>query len=253
VQVKDKRGRAQVLDDDRTGVAFDRPVIVLVDRFSASASEIVAGALQDYKRALIVGTGPTHGKGTVQQLADLDSGGGQLDLGVLKVTIQQFFRVTGSSTQREGVKPDVLLPDPMGHVESGERELPHAIEWSTVASTKFAPWPAAWNASALAKSSAARVAKHPVLSKLSATTAILKARRDETRLPLGKAAWDKRRTALKAALEAANPDTKKLAPVLVVKPLEVSDKPDERIVKWSENLAKDVWLDETFAILAEMK
>ncbi|MBK7539652.1 MAG: hypothetical protein IPI49_30745 [Myxococcales bacterium] len=121
VQVRDGHGRSETLEDERPGINFDGPVIVLVDKFSASASEILAGALQDYQRAIIVGTGPTHGKGTVQTLADLDElTGGALELGVPKLTIQQFFRVSALPPQREGVTPDILLPDPAGHVESGE-------------------------------------------------------------------------------------------------------------------------------------
>ena len=125
----------------------------MVDQFSASASEIVAGALQDYGRALIVGTSPTHGKGTVQTLADLDRGG-STDLGVLKITIQQFFRVSGSSTQMQGVTPDVLLPNPTAYLETGERELEHALAWSSIPAAAHDKWPATWKTAALVQSSA---------------------------------------------------------------------------------------------------
>src|SRR5947207_8375200 len=119
VQVQDSRGTRETYSDDNAGMDFDGPVVVLVDRFSASASEILAGALQDYHRAVIVGTGPTHGKGTVQTLADLDRITGRKDdLGVLKLTIEQFFRVSGASTQLQGVVPDIVLPDPEGFVDT---------------------------------------------------------------------------------------------------------------------------------------
>jgi carboxyl-terminal processing protease len=265
VQVQDSRGRREVLDDERKGFEYDGPVILMVDRFSASASEIVAGALQDYKRAVVVGTGATHGKGTVQTIADLDRAtGGKIELGVLKITIQQFFRVSGSSTQREGVTPDILLPDPMAHIESGERELEHAIPWSQVSAAKHAVWPgsAKWNIPALSKSSSTRVAKHPVLAKLATTTAILKARRDDTRVPLAKPAWETRRKDLKTALDAASPDLKTLPVTLTVKPIEdakavktedgANGRKDDRLVRWGEQLSKDPWLDETMNILAEM-
>src|SRR6185436_8597688 len=169
VQVQDNRGRREVLSDDHRGTDYDGPVIVLVDRFSASASEILAGALQDYHRAIIVGTGATHGKGTVQTLADLDRAtGGKVDLGVLKITVQQFFRVTGSSTQREGVTPDIILPDPAGHIESGERQLEHAIPWSQVPPAPHDTWASTWKPSVLVEHSAARVAKQPVFGKMAA-------------------------------------------------------------------------------------
>jgi carboxyl-terminal processing protease len=265
VQVQDSRGKREVLSDDRKGIEYDGPVIVMVDRFSASASEIVAGALQDYKRAIIVGTAATHGKGTVQTLADLDRAtGGKIELGSLKITIQQFFRVSGSSTQREGVTPDILLPDPYAHVESGERELDHAIAWSSIPPAPYATWPAAarWSLPTLVRKSGARVAKQPTLAKLATTTALLKARRNDTRVPLAKPAWETRRKDLRAALDAASPDYKALPPALVVKPIEdpgsqakvpnATGKTDDRIARWAENLAKDPWLDETVNILGDM-
>ena len=192
VQVQDNRKQREVHADDKKGFEYEGPVIVLVDRFSASASEIVAGALQDYGRALIVGTSPTHGKGTVQTLADLDRGG-STDLGVLKITIQQFFRVSGSSTQREGVTPDVLLPDPTGHLETGERELEHALAWSQIPAAPHDKWQAKWNAPILSKTSAARVAKNPTLSKIATTVALLRERQKDTRVPLSRTAWEARR------------------------------------------------------------
>jgi carboxyl-terminal processing protease len=264
VQVQDNKGEKEVLSDDRPGFDFDKPVVVMVDRFSASASEIVAGALQDYKRAVIVGTGPTHGKGTVQTLADLDRAtGGQVELGVFKLTIQQFFRVSGASTQREGVVPDILLPDPAGHIESGERELEHAIAWSSIAPAPFAKWPATWNLPALSQKSAARVAKHPVLARVAASTAVLKARRADTKVPLSRTAYEARRNEQRAALEAASPDLTKLTPAFTVTtvedpaakappPMPANGKPDHRASRWRDNLARDPWVEESANILADM-
>ncbi len=263
VQVQDSRKQREVHDDDKKGYEYDGPVIVLVDRFSASASEIVAGALQDYGRALIVGTSSTHGKGTVQTLADLDRGG-STDLGVLKITIQQFFRVSGSSTQREGVTPDVLLPDPTGHLETGERELEHAIAWSQIPAAAHDKWQAKWNAPALAKTSAARVAKNPMLSKIATTVALLRERQKDTRVPLARTAWDARRKEQRAALEAVSPETTELPIKLGVKTIDdpaapppvapgPGGKTDDRAQKWRDSLARDPWLDETVNVLADMQ
>jgi carboxyl-terminal processing protease len=240
--------------------------VVLVDRFSASASEIVAGALQDYGRAIVVGTGPTHGKGTVQTLADLDRlSGGRIELGSLKVTIQQFFRVTGSSTQREGVVPDIVLPDPSAHVESGERELEHAIAWSQIAAAPHARLAPAWKLEVLTKKSAARVAKHPMLAKVATTTAVLKARRSDTRVPLARTAWETRRKEQRAAVEAASVDLKDAPPALTVKMIEdpsaapppppsPNGKPaEDRLTRWRDNLARDPWVEESLNILADLK
>jgi carboxyl-terminal processing protease len=260
VQVRDGRGRGEVLEDETPGVDFDGPVIVLVDRFSASASEILAGALQDYGRALIVGTAPTHGKGTVQTLADLDRlTGGETELGVLKLTIQQFFRVSGASTQREGVTPDILLPDPAGYVESGERELPHAIAWSKVDPSKYTPWTRTWDLEQLRKNSAARVAKSPVLAKISAASDVLKAQVADTVIPLTRAAFDARREERRKALDAVSPDLKAYTAafgVSVIADHTTAPSPDGKadlsISRWKETLAHDPWVEESLAILGDM-
>jgi carboxyl-terminal processing protease len=264
VQIQDGRGKREVLADDKKGFDFDGHVVVLVDRFSASASEIVAGALQDYQRAVIVGTGPTHGKGTVQTLADLDRAtGGTIELGVLKITIQQFFRVTGSSTQQKGVVPDVMLPDPAGHIDAGERELDHAIAWSSIPPANYQRWAANWKTDTLVQRSAARVGKHPILGKIAAATPILRERQKDTRVPLSRPAWETRRKEQRAALEAASPDLKKATPAFTVQTIAdpaipeaapgPGGKKDDRLVKWRDALARDPWVDESVSILADMK
>jgi len=262
VQVQDSRGKREVHTADKRGVDFDKPMIVLVDQFSASASEILAGALQDYNRAIIVGTGPTHGKGTVQTIADLDRAtGGKIELGVLKITIQQFFRVNGSSTQKEGVIPDIVLPNPAGHLETGERSLEHAVAWSQIDPAPHGNWAATWKLPVLKANSAARVAKNPILSKIANATKVLKARRDDTRIPLQRTAWDQRKKDQKAAIDAASPDLKNAPMRLTVKPIHddaappppPNGKPDDRVVKWRDNLAKDPWVDECVDILSDIK
>jgi carboxyl-terminal processing protease len=260
VQVQDNRGRREPLSDDQPGTDFDGPVVVLVDRFSASASEILAAALQDYHRAIIVGTGPTHGKGTVQTLADLDRAtGGKIDLGVLKITIQQFFRVNGASTQREGVTPDIVLPDPAGHLETGERELEHAIPWSKVPAVEHAFWPVPWKTSTLIERSAARVAKQPVLAKMAALTQLLRANRNDTRVPLARPAWEAHRKQQLQAIEAASPDLKNEPARLAVKSFGDAPLPpgpggasDDRLTRWRDNLARDPWVEECVNILGDM-
>ena len=166
VQVRNHDGQIKVLDDPESGTQLSAPVVVLVNQFSASASEILAGAMQDYHRAVIVGTGPTHGKGTVQALINLDHDGDKPVLGVVKLTIQQFFRVSGSSTQREGVTPDITLPNPSSYIKSGERDLEHAIEWTKIEPAPHVDWKATWDRSALVAKSAKRVAKNPVFAKI---------------------------------------------------------------------------------------
>ncbi len=136
VQLKDTTGRVEVLDDPTPGTAYDGPLIVLVDRFSASASEIFAGAIQDYHRGLIVGQ-RTFGKGTVQNLVPLDRWSQRPVDGQLTVTIGKFYRVTGESTQHRGVEPDIALPSPISLEEVGESALDSALPWDRIAGVPF--------------------------------------------------------------------------------------------------------------------
>jgi len=140
VQVKDSDGHISVDKDTDSSVLYEGPLVVLTSRFSASASEILAGALQDYGRALIVGDTSTHGKGTVQTLLNL----GPImrttnNLGALKITIRKFYRASGSSTQLKGVVPDIILPSLNNHADLGEASLPNALPWDTVAAAKYDP------------------------------------------------------------------------------------------------------------------
>lgn len=146
VQSRDTDGRIQVKSDRDGEIAYEGPLIVLTSRFSASASEILAGALQDYGRALIVGDISTHGKGTVQSVNELKPfmKVGDLELtndpGALKITIAAFFRASGASTQLKGVTPDVILPSILSESEDiGETALDYALPWDTIDSAKYEP------------------------------------------------------------------------------------------------------------------
>jgi len=138
VLVKNSYGNKRILGDDDSSITWDGPLLVLVNQFSASASEILAAALQDYGRAVIVGGAHTHGKGTVQTLIDMNENIPLLhlkkyeDLGALKVTIQKFYRVNGGSTQYKGVEPDIVLPSLFQHLESGEQYLDNSLPWDQV-------------------------------------------------------------------------------------------------------------------------
>lgn len=142
VQVKDPDGRVQKYDDLDAGVSWDGPLVVLCSKFSASASEILAGAIQDYRRGLIVGDDSTHGKGTVQQMVPLGARrfpfGNPPNLGALKITIQQFYRPNGDSTQKRGVVSDLVLPSLSNHIKGlSEGDLKYALEFDRVPAADF--------------------------------------------------------------------------------------------------------------------
>jgi carboxyl-terminal processing protease len=143
VQVKNSYGLKRILEDEDEAIVYDGPLVVLVNQFSASASEIVAAALQDYRRAIIVGGQHTHGKGTVQTIIDLNENIPLLhlkrydDLGALKATIQKFYRVNGGSTQYRGVEPDIVLPSLFQHLESGEQYLDYSLPWDQEAPATY--------------------------------------------------------------------------------------------------------------------
>jgi carboxyl-terminal processing protease len=136
VQLKDTTGRVEVLDDPTPGTSYDGPLVVLVDRFSASASEIFAGAIQDYHRGYIVGQ-RTFGKGTVQNLIPLDRWSQRPVDGQLTVTIGKFYRVTGESTQHRGVEPDISLPSAISLDDVGESSLEAALPWDRISRAPF--------------------------------------------------------------------------------------------------------------------
>ncbi|MGR8949835.1 MAG: carboxy terminal-processing peptidase [Gammaproteobacteria bacterium] len=138
VQVRNSQGRVQLERDTDRGVAYSGPMAVLVNRNSASASEIFAGAIQDYERGLVLGE-PTFGKGTVQNLVDLNRYDDSMDgkLGQLKATIAQFFRVAGGSTQHKGVVPDINFPTALSTEDHGERALENALPWDSIAAARY--------------------------------------------------------------------------------------------------------------------
>lgn len=188
VQVKNS-GSADIKIDDDGVTYWDKPVIVLVNRFSASASEIVAGALKDYGRAVIVGSSEqTHGKGTVQAILDLkDSVNafvGQMigPMGAMKITTDMFYRVNGMSTQFRGVRPDIELPDMFGYLDSGEKSLDYAIPYHEIKPLKFKKWDKyKYNLSKLKKNSEKRVSKSEKFKHIIESVNYSKKRKDETK------------------------------------------------------------------------
>ena len=143
VQVKTTGGAKDVLSDEDPTIVWDGSLVVMVNQFSASASEILAAALQDYKRAIILGSKQTFGKGTVQNVIDLNriiSGGTHGDLGAVKVTTDKFYRINGGSTQLEGVRSDIVLKNQYSYIEVGEKDQESPLTWDKIEPTLYKQW-----------------------------------------------------------------------------------------------------------------
>lgn len=208
VQVKYSNGDTRVLVDDTEGASFTGTMVVLVNQFSASASEIVAAALQDYNRAVIIGGKHTHGKGTVQTIIDLNENIPLLelkkydDLGALKVTIQKFYRVNGGSTQYRGVLPDVVLPDLFQHLESGEQYLDYSLPWDQVPPINYVPAaPKVANLDLILERSAKRVAQDDGFQAIVEEAQRSAEKRDDTIISLKLSDMKARRDELSSARE----------------------------------------------------
>ena len=172
VQVKDPQGRIEVQSDDRPGVAYGGPLMVVTNRLSASASEIFAGAIKDYGRGIVVGDETTHGKGTVQNVMPVPPQRlfnilGDASQGSLKLTIQQFYRVNGDSTQNLGVRSDLVLPSMLDHMELGEQFLDNALEFDRIPAADYRAVDMTGPSivADLRQKSAARVAADPEFAK----------------------------------------------------------------------------------------
>jgi len=143
VQVKSIGNRKKVLYDKDPSVVWDGSLVIMVNKFSASASEILAAALQDYKRAIILGSKQTFGKGTVQNVIDLNriiSGGTHGDLGAIKLTTDKFYRINGGSTQLEGVKSDIIIKNQYSYIEMGEKDQDNPLVWDSIEPASYRQW-----------------------------------------------------------------------------------------------------------------
>lgn len=257
VQVKSSAGAVQVLRDSDSGVAYDGPLVVLVNRFSASASEIFAAALQDYHRAYIIGSDHTYGKGTVQTILDLDRSvplkGMDIykPLGALKITTQKFYRVSGGSTQYKGVEADLVMPDRMRYVKSGEKYIDYSLPWDTVQPTRFKPWegPGSLQFDFLKHKSLERVAANNEFQEIIESSEKAKQRQEDTQVTLNL------ETLRREQKNNADPDNDPLA---VHEGLD-KEGPDsetntdqDRQQRWLKSVRKDPFALEAVAILSDL-
>jgi len=166
VQVKSTGGRKEVLKDTDNSIVWDGPLVVMVNEFSASASEILAAALQDYKRAIVLGSKQTYGKGTVQNMVDLNSiisNSTYGDLGAIKLTTDKFYRINGRSTQLEGVSSDVVFPDRYAYIDMGEKDQSNPLPWDRITPASYYPAKSLTNYELAISNSQDRLQNNPLI------------------------------------------------------------------------------------------
>ncbi|MFD1466769.1 carboxy terminal-processing peptidase [Hymenobacter caeli] len=259
VQVRDGRGRTQVLEDKDPRVQYSGPLVILVNKYSASASEILAAAMQDYKRAVIVGS-TTYGKGTVQRIVDLDESlpnelNSLKPFGSLKFTTSKFYRVNGGSTQFKGVVPDVVLPDMYSYLEEGEKGSDYPLKWDEIAPARFRAWntPPAYDK--LRAESKARVATNQSFNIMNEVTQMSLARKKESVESLNLATYrtKQRQSRIEAdKYEAAQKATTALAFSPLSADVQAASGDSVKVnrgQRFTKNIKKDITIGEAVSII----
>jgi carboxyl-terminal processing protease len=263
VQVKGRDAAPYVLKDKDEKVVYTGPLVVMVNTQSASASEILAAAIQDYGRGVIVGSRSTFGKGTVQRFFDIDktiSGFDEMKpLGDVKITLQKFYRVNGGSTQLKGVTPDINLPDNQQYIDSGEKEMEYPMEWTEIAPVQYGQDIVDLHKmDQLKAKSDARIKASPQFSKVITNALRIKDIRNESIVPLQ---LDEFR-ALDIAREEESKEFKKsfgkiedlktqnLA--IDLQSIQVDSSKVGRNEAWLETMGKDIYLEETLLIMKDL-
>jgi carboxyl-terminal processing protease len=263
VQIKDGSGKTEVLADSDPGIVYSGPLIVMVNSLSASASEILAAALQDYGRAVIVGGPNTFGKGTVQFVADLDQYlpsnlAGVKPSGSLRLTIKKFYRVSGGSTQWKGVVADVSLPDLYSYLGIQEKAMDYSLPWDTTHSVPYQKWTMAkLNIDALKKASADRVKASKAFKLIGEDIARLKQQKDTSKESLKFTNFITKQKMLKEeADQLQNLPIDQPSYIKIAKPKadkENSANPNYQKTKdWLKQISKDAYVDEAWHILDDM-
>lgn len=256
VQVKDKNGKISVLKDTDSKVVYDGPLVILINSGSASASEILAAALQDYERAIIVGGTTSYGKGTVQAMVDMDQlVSGKYNefkpLGSIKLTTQKYYRITGGSVQFKGVTADIPLPDTTSYLEIGEKYQQHAMPWDTIATASYQKWGQNRNKLInLKQKSSQRVKANTAFQIVNSTIEKFKKNKEDTRqsLQLNKI-WQDQKNGMNRSEQLRN--AQKKDSTFKAKPVTPEDQ--NKLKTWLGELSKDIYLDETLRILNDSK
>ena len=265
VQVKSRVGRSGVHEDDDKSVIYDGPLVVMVNEYSASASEILAAALQDYGRAVIVGSTSTFGKGTVQRFIDLDrTVRGFSDvkpLGAVKLTIQKYYRINGGSVQLDGVKSDIVFPDLYEYFDNGEKEYDHALKYTKISPVEYEQhvYSVTDKLNRLRQTSKQRVNNNAAFQKIEEHAKWLKQQRDLTTYSLNIDKYTQFEKAQDKVSDAFEEVLDKKLENMTVKNIP-EDLPnftkDEgataRNTDWIEGLEKDIYINEVLSIMHDM-
>lgn len=260
VQVKTTGRKKEVLSDTDSRVQYDGPLVVLINNFSASASEIFAAAIQDYKRGIIMGSKHTYGKGTVQNVIDLNQfvrSSSLGDLGALKTTTQKFYRINGGSTQREGVYSDIVMPDRYSYIEMGERDSDNAMPWDKIDPAKYSASKS--NFTGPINNSKKRMLENQQFRLIDESAKWINDKKDETVYNLN---YNK----FKAELASNEAKAQKFKAItkysnnLAFKGLDADDaavKGDTLAAsnkkRWYESLSKDIYVEEAINVLGDMQ
>lgn len=262
VQVRNEGQKPYIKADYNSGVSYDGPLILMTNTFSASASEILAAALQDYERAYVIGSPSTYGKGTVQTFMDLNPYiKPEMNLtepfGSLKLTVQQFYRVTGSSTQFKGVTPHILLPDLYNIEEVGERSMENAVPWDSVSMLPFKKWSSELvDLRSIEEKSITRRNDDAYFALINEYSKVLATEIDQSVISLLYDDIKKKRLERKLAGEKLK-DAEVVNDALKIKSIqEVMIEGDtlaaERIKDWEKQISKDHYLHETVRIMNDI-
>lgn len=254
VQVKSRMGTPYIFEDTDPKIEYDGPLMVMVNSYSASASEIFAAAMQDYGRGVIVGTPNTFGKGTVQRFVDLDRFTRSKDdkaLGSLKVTIQKFYRINGGSTQLKGVVPDVTFPDAYAYVERGEKEADYPMQWTRINPVPFSPWKNTLPIESIRTMIAEKIKRDSNMILIAENAERLKEMKEDSYISLNINKYREQQKKFKAdakRFERINKDTTDIRVIALPEDILKSKKDSAseiRFTNWQKNLKKDSYLYNT--------
>ena len=262
VQVKDREGRPTVLRDNDKSVLYTGPLAVMVNEFSASASEIFAAAIQDYNRGIIIGSSSSYGKGTVQRSIPfgrpLDLFTGRTEFGAIKLTLQKFYRINGGSTQLKGVTPDVVLPDEYEYLKFREKDNDNAMPWDEIEKTHYTKWPAGYDVNAVKIKSQQRIKNNVNFNKINNNALWLSNQNDKTySLNLNK--YNEEQKAIKTTVKQ-NDSLAKLTNELPFERLKsdaakynnVDKDKGERYKTWLKNLKSDIYINEAANVIQDI-